>query len=40
LWQSLNKKWNNEEEEEEEYWNHDPSPDDHDQVQLRSLDNY
>jgi hypothetical protein len=31
LWQSLNKKWNNEEEEEEEeYWNHDPSPDDHD----------
>jgi hypothetical protein len=29
LWQSLNKKWNNEE-EEEEYWNHDPSPDDHD----------
>jgi hypothetical protein len=37
LWQSLNKKWNN---EEEEYWNHDPSPDDHDQVQLRSLDNY
>jgi hypothetical protein len=39
LWQSLNKKWNNDD-DEEEYRNHDPCPDDHDQVQLRILDNY